>query len=105
MELISHGLAELLRPVIALLVKGLFSGVVLLLTAPVVIVRFLLKKMNEGQDSSDVGAGCSASTFILVAEAQQSLHPDSSDHRPAHRKGPLNAENAVRTTRSSDCRT
>ena len=53
MELISHGLAELLRPVIALLVKGLFAGVVLLLTAPVVILRFLHKKMNEGLGGQD----------------------------------------------------
>ena len=41
-------------------------------------------------------AECSASTFILVAEWEQSLHPGSPGHRLAHRKGPLNAENAVR---------
>ena len=28
----------------------------------------------------------------------KSLHPSSPEHGPAHRKGPLNAENAVRTT-------
>ena len=43
-------------------------------------------------------AGCSASTFILVAAWEQSLHPGSPGQRLAHRKGPLNAENAVRTT-------
>ena len=43
-------------------------------------------------------AGCSASTFILVAAWEQSLHPGGPGHRLAHRKGPLNAENAVRTT-------
>ena len=43
-------------------------------------------------------AGCSASTFILVAAWEQSLHPGNPEHRLAHRKRPLNAENAVRTT-------
>ena len=44
-------------------------------------------------------AGCSASTFILVAEWEQYLHPGSLGHRLAHRKGPLeNSEKAVRTT-------
>ena len=43
-------------------------------------------------------ARCSASTLILVAAWEQSLHPGSPGHRLAHRKGPLNAENAVRTT-------
>ena len=43
-------------------------------------------------------AGCSASTFISVAAWEQSLHPGSPGHRLAHRKGPLNAENAVRTS-------
>ena len=47
---------------------------------------------------SGLRAGCSASTFILVAAWEQSLHPGSPGHRLAHRKGPLNAENAVRTT-------
>ena len=43
-------------------------------------------------------AGCSASTFILAAEWEQSLHPSSPGHRLAHRKGQLNADNALRTT-------
>ena len=43
-------------------------------------------------------AGCSASTLILVAAWEQSLHPGSSGNRLAHRKGQLNADNAVRTT-------
>ena len=40
----------------------------------------------------------SASTVILVAAWEQSLHPGGPGHRLAYRKGPLNAENAVRTT-------
>ena len=47
---------------------------------------------------SDMRAGSSASTFVLVALWGQSLHPGNAGHKPAHRKGPLNAENAVRTT-------
>ena len=47
---------------------------------------------------SGLRAGCSASTFILVAVWEQSLHPDSPGQRLAHRKGPLNADIAVRTT-------
>ena len=43
-------------------------------------------------------ARCSASTFILVAAWEQSLRPSSPGNRLPHRKGPLNAENAVRTT-------
>ena len=43
-------------------------------------------------------AGCSASIFTLVAAWEQSLHPGGPGHRLAHRKGLLNAENAVRTT-------
>ena len=43
-------------------------------------------------------AWCSVSTFILVAAWEQSLHPGSPGQRLAHRKGPLNVENAVRTT-------
>ena len=51
---------------------------------------------------SGLRAGCSASTFILVAVWEQSLHPDSPGQRLALRKGPLNADIAVRTTGSSD---
>ena len=47
---------------------------------------------------SAMRAGCSASTFILVAVWEQSLHPGSPGHRLANREGPLNAENALRTT-------
>ena len=43
-------------------------------------------------------AGCSASALILIAAWEQSLHPGSPGNRLEHRKGPLNAENAVRTT-------
>ena len=43
-------------------------------------------------------AGCSASTFVLVAAWEQSLHPGSPGNRLEYRKGPLNADNAVRTT-------
>ena len=43
-------------------------------------------------------AGCSASTFILVAAWEQSLHPGSPGHRLANREGPVKAEIAVRTT-------
>ena len=43
-------------------------------------------------------AGCSASTFILVAAWEQSLHPGSPGHSLANREGPVKAEIAVRTT-------
>ena len=43
-------------------------------------------------------AVCSESTFILVAEWEQSLHPGRLGQRFAHGRGPLNAEIAVRTT-------
>ena len=43
-------------------------------------------------------AGCSASTFILVAAWEQSLHPGSPGHRLANREGPVKAEIAVRKT-------
>ena len=56
----------------------------------------LQRQLKEG--GSGMRAGCSASTFILVAERDQYLHPSSPGHRLAHRKGPLNAGNAVRTT-------
>ena len=47
-------------------------------------------------------AGCSASTFILVAAWEQSLHPGSPGHSLANREGPVKAEIAIRTTGLSD---
>ncbi len=43
-------------------------------------------------------ARCSASIFYLGCGVGKSLHTGSPGQRLAHRKGPLNAENAVRTT-------
>ena len=43
-------------------------------------------------------AGCSASTFILVAAWEQSLHPGSPGHSLANPEGPVKAEIAVRKT-------
>ena len=49
---------------IKLLVKGVFYGVVLLLAVPVLFVRFLLKKMNEG--TSEATEAVSAATTVLT---------------------------------------
>ena len=59
------------------------------------ISPILQRQLEEG---SGMRAGCPASTFTLVAEWEQSLRPGSPGNRLAHQKGPLNAENAVRTT-------
>ena len=59
------------------------------------ISPILQRQLKEG---AGMRAGCSASTFILVAEWDQSLHLGSPGHRLANREGPVNAENALRTT-------
>ena len=59
------------------------------------ISSILQRQLEEG---AGMRAGGSASTVILVAEWKQSLHSGSPEHRLARREGPLNAENAVRTT-------
>ena len=50
------------------------------------IPPILHRQLKEGV--SGMRAACSASTFISVAEWEQSLHPGSPGHRLAHRKGP-----------------
>ena len=53
MEGIVVGIAELSRPVIALLVKGVFQGVVLLLSAPRVLAGSLFRKPNKELGKQD----------------------------------------------------
>ena len=66
------------------------------LTDTFLAISPILQQQPEG--GRTCAQGVQRPTFILVAAWEQSLHPGGPGQRLAHRKGPLNAENAVRTT-------
>lgn len=54
MEIIAHAIVELLRPVVALLVKGIFHGGILLVIGPIWFVQFLYRKIfHKGLGEQD----------------------------------------------------